>query len=315
MFERFTNEARGVFVLAQDEARQMGHGSVGTEHLLLGLVDQSEGIATQALVSVGISEEAVRDKVIETVGPVDGSENSYPPFSPRAKKVLELSLREAIQLGQSDIGPGHLLLGLLREGEGTGVQVLVSLGADLAQLRQNAIQLLVVEEPLLPGETVTDAYRLSDMSFFGTVRVGQRQGLPWWRPFPERRMRRWRREQLLADARGRLADPKGDRENRVSNGKELRDAFTAFDMSFEELAEASGIEVERLQDAVGTEPQVDLMFAEWVRLAVVFEGHTWDEFTAKRPGGWVAGSGHILEGARKLVRDTFSQDGRNAEDA
>ena len=113
MFERFTNEARRVLVLATDEARQMGHGSIGTEHLLLGLIDQSEGVATQSLVSLGISEEAVRQKVMETVGPVGDSENSFPRFSPRAKRVLELSLREAIQLGQNDVGPGHMLLGIL----------------------------------------------------------------------------------------------------------------------------------------------------------------------------------------------------------
>jgi ATP-dependent Clp protease ATP-binding subunit ClpC len=142
LFERFTDRARRVLVLAQEEARLLNHSFIGTEHILLGLIHEGEGLAAKALESLGISLEAVRDKVEETIGPAGTAPTGSPPFTPRAKKVLELSLREALQLGHNYIGTEHMLLGLVREGEGVAAQVLVSLGADLSRVRQQVIQLL-----------------------------------------------------------------------------------------------------------------------------------------------------------------------------
>ena len=143
MFERFTDRARRVLVLAQEEARLLNHRFIGTEHILLGLIHEGDGIAAQALESLGISLEAVRDRVEEAVGPAgSAAPTGSPPFTPRAKKVLELSLREALQLGHNYIGTEHILLGLVREGEGVAAQVLVSLGADLLRVRATVIDLL-----------------------------------------------------------------------------------------------------------------------------------------------------------------------------
>src|ERR1700727_2579835 len=142
MFERFTDRARRVVVLAQEEARMLNHNYIGTEHILLGLIHEGEGVAAKALESLGISLEAVREKVEETIGMAGTAPSGSPPFTPRAKKVLELSLREALQLGHSYIGTEHMLLGLVREGEGVAAQVLQSLGADLPRVRQQVIQLL-----------------------------------------------------------------------------------------------------------------------------------------------------------------------------
>jgi len=129
-------------VLAQEEARLLNHNFIGTEHILLGLIHEGEGVAAKALESLGISLEAVREKVEETIGPAGTATTGSPPFTPRAKKVLELSLREALQLGHNYIGTEHMLLGLVREGEGVAAQVLVNLGADLSRVRQQVIQLL-----------------------------------------------------------------------------------------------------------------------------------------------------------------------------
>ncbi len=142
MFERFTDRARRVLVLAQEEARLLNHSFIGTEHILLGLIHEGEGLAAKALESLGISLEAVREKVEETIGPAGSAPTGSPPFTPRAKKVLELSLREALQLGHNYIGTEHMLLGLVREGEGVAATVLQSLGADLPHVRQQVIQLL-----------------------------------------------------------------------------------------------------------------------------------------------------------------------------
>jgi ATP-dependent Clp protease ATP-binding subunit ClpC len=142
VFERFTDRARRVLVLAQEEARLLNHSFIGTEHILLGLIHEGEGVAAKALEQLGVSLEAVREKVEETIGLSGTAPTGSPPFTPRAKKVLELSLREALQLGHNYIGTEHMLLGLVREGEGVAAQVLVSLGADLAKVRQQVIQLL-----------------------------------------------------------------------------------------------------------------------------------------------------------------------------
>src|SRR6187431_3185345 len=142
MFERFTDRARRVVVLAQEEARLLNHSYIGTEHILLGLIHEGEGVAAKALESLGISLEAVRSQVEEIIGQGGSSPSGHIPFTPRAKKVLELSLREALQLGHNYIGTEHILLGLIREGEGVAAQVLVKLGADLSRVRQQVIQLI-----------------------------------------------------------------------------------------------------------------------------------------------------------------------------
>jgi ATP-dependent Clp protease ATP-binding subunit ClpC len=142
MFERFTDRARRVVVLAQDEARMLNHNYIGTEHILLGLIHEGEGVAAKALESLGISLHAVRQQVEEVIGRGQHSPSGHIPFTPRAKKVLELSLRESLQLGHNYIGTEHILLGLIREGDGVAAQVLVKLGADLNRVRQQVIQLL-----------------------------------------------------------------------------------------------------------------------------------------------------------------------------
>jgi len=142
MFERFTDRARRVVVLAQEEARMLNHNYIGTEHILLGLIHEGEGVAAKALESMDISLEAVRAQVEEIIGQGQQAPSGHIPFTPRAKKVLELSLREALQLGHNYIGTEHILLGLIREGEGVAAQVLVKLGADLNRVRQQVIQLL-----------------------------------------------------------------------------------------------------------------------------------------------------------------------------
>src|SRR5690348_8507155 len=142
LFERFTDRARRVVVLAQEEARLLNHNYIGTEHILLGLIHEGEGVAAKALESLGISLEAVRAQVEEIIGHGGQAPSGHIPFTPRAKKVLELSLREALQLGHNYICTEHILLGLIREGEGVAAQVLVKLGADLSRVRQQVIQLL-----------------------------------------------------------------------------------------------------------------------------------------------------------------------------
>ena len=142
MFERFTERARQVVVLAQDEARRLNHNYIGTEHILLGLIREGEGVAAKALESLGISLEAVRQQVEEIIGRGQQAPSGHIPFTPRAKKVLELSLREAQQLGHNYIGTEHILLGLIREGDGVAAQVLASSGVDFNRARQQVIELL-----------------------------------------------------------------------------------------------------------------------------------------------------------------------------
>ena len=142
MFERFTDRARRVVVLAQEEARKFNHNYIGTEHILVGLIREDGGVAAKGLESLGISLDAVRQQIEEIVGIGEQAPSGHVPFTPRAKKVLELSLREALQLGYDYIGTEHILLGLIREGDGVAAQVLVRLGADLNQVRQEVIQRL-----------------------------------------------------------------------------------------------------------------------------------------------------------------------------
>jgi hypothetical protein len=142
MFERFTDRARRVVVLAQEEARLLNHNHIGTEHILLGLIHEGEGVAYLALTELGISLDAVRAQVEAEIGQGSEAPGGHIPFTPRAKKVLELSLREALQLGHNYIGTEHILLGLIREGEGVAAQVLVGLGAGLDRVRGQVVQLL-----------------------------------------------------------------------------------------------------------------------------------------------------------------------------
>ncbi|MCP2164692.1 ATP-dependent Clp protease ATP-binding subunit [Goodfellowiella coeruleoviolacea] len=153
MFERFTDRARRVVVLAQEEARMLNHNYIGTEHMLLGLIHEGEGVAAKALESLGIALEAVRQQVEEIIGQGQQPPSGHVPFTPRARKVLELSLREALQLGHNYIGTEHVLLGLIREGEGVAAQVLVKLGADLNRVRQQVLQLLSGYQGKEPAET------------------------------------------------------------------------------------------------------------------------------------------------------------------
>ncbi|MBF6355775.1 ATP-dependent Clp protease ATP-binding subunit [Nocardia higoensis] len=155
MFERFTDRARRVVVLAQEEARMLNHNYIGTEHILLGLIHEGEGVAAKSLESLGISLEGVRSQVEEIIGQGQQAPSGHIPFTPRAKKVLELSLREALQLGHNYIGTEHILLGLIREGEGVAAQVLVKLGADLNRVRQQVIQLLSGYQGKEPVESGT----------------------------------------------------------------------------------------------------------------------------------------------------------------
>jgi ATP-dependent Clp protease ATP-binding subunit ClpC len=201
MFERFTDRARRSVVLAQEEARLLNHDYIGTEHLLLGLIHEGKGVAAKALAEMRITEEAVRQQVEEIVGRGQQVPRSgHIPFTPRAKKVLKLSLREALQLGHSYIGTEHILLGLIREGEGVAAQVLLRLGADLDGTRHQVIELLHGYQ----GQDETAAAR-------ARRRLG---GVP-------RRERR-----LLPELLGRfdsLESRLSALEQRVGNGPDLRD--------------------------------------------------------------------------------------------
>jgi GNAT superfamily N-acetyltransferase len=153
MFKRFTDRARRVVVLAQEEARTLNHNYIGTEHILLGLLHESDGVGAKALESLGISLDAVRQQVEEIIGRGQHAPPGHIPFTPRSKRVLELSLTEAVQLGHDYVGTEHILLGLIREGDGVAAQVLVKLGADLNRVRQQVTQ-LISGRPAQPGEVM-----------------------------------------------------------------------------------------------------------------------------------------------------------------
>jgi ATP-dependent Clp protease ATP-binding subunit ClpC len=152
VFERFTDRARRVVVLAQEEARLLNHNYIGTEHVLLGLIHEGDGVAAKALESLDIMLLSVRREVEKIIGRGGQAPSGHIPFTPRAKKVLELALREAIQLGHNYIGTEHILLGLIREGEGVAAQVLVKLGADLDRVRERVIGLLAGYTEERPSE-------------------------------------------------------------------------------------------------------------------------------------------------------------------
>jgi ATP-dependent Clp protease ATP-binding subunit ClpC len=142
MFEKFTDRARRVIVLAKEEATALNHSYIGTEHLLLGLIRDGDGIAARALTSMGIGLAAVRQAVLDIIGQGQQAPSGHIPFTPRSKKVLELSLREALQLGADSIGTEHILLALLREGDGIAAQILVASGLDLNRVRQQVVELI-----------------------------------------------------------------------------------------------------------------------------------------------------------------------------
>jgi ATP-dependent Clp protease ATP-binding subunit ClpA len=142
MFERFTDRARRVVVLAQEEARMLNHNYVGPEHVLLGLIHEGQGVAARALTELGLGLDDVRQQVEELIGRGEQAPSGHIPFTPRAKRVLELSLREALQLGHNYIGTEHMLLGILREGENVAAQALVRMGADLNRVRPEVIRLV-----------------------------------------------------------------------------------------------------------------------------------------------------------------------------
>jgi ATP-dependent Clp protease ATP-binding subunit ClpC len=142
MFERFTDRSRRVLVYAQDQARDLNDAFMGTEHILLGLILEADGVAAKVLSSAGVTYDAVREKINETRVAVADAPPGSPPFTPRAKKVLELSLREALQLGHNYIGTEHMLLGLVREGKDEAAQILSDLGVELAQLRDHVLELI-----------------------------------------------------------------------------------------------------------------------------------------------------------------------------
>ena len=160
MFERFTDRARRVVILAQQEARLLNHNYIGTEHILLGLIHEHEGVAAKALESLDISLESVRGQVEEIIGQGAKPPDGHIPFTPRAKRVLELSLREALQIGHNYIGTEHVLLGLIREGEGVAAQVLVKLGADLARVREQVVHLLATLGEVSSSASGGEAERL-----------------------------------------------------------------------------------------------------------------------------------------------------------
>jgi ATP-dependent Clp protease ATP-binding subunit ClpC len=162
MFERFTERARRVVVFAQEEARELNHSYIGTEHLLLGLMRDADSVAARALQELEIRRDAVREQVTEIIGRGKRSPSGHIPFTPRAKKVLELSLREALQLNHNYIGTEHILLGLVREGEGVAAQVLIKLGGSLSRVRDKVIELAppgTGEGPELPGQLRRSAIR------------------------------------------------------------------------------------------------------------------------------------------------------------
>ncbi len=164
MFERFTDRARRVVVLAQEEARRLGHGHIGTEHILLGLILEEDGVAGRALRAFDIGGERVRNAVEEIIGRGDESPGGHIPFTPRAKKVLELSLREALGLHHTYIGTEHILLGLLREGEGVAAQVLTGQGARLEAVRAQVITLLGRRGPEL-AVTAEEGFHVMGAAF------------------------------------------------------------------------------------------------------------------------------------------------------
>ena len=245
MFERFTDRARRVVVLAQEEARLLNHNYIGTEHILLGLIHEGEGVAAKALESLGISLEAVRAQVEEIIGQGQSAPTGHIPFTPRAKKVLELSLREALQLGHNYIGTEHILLGLIREGEGVAAQVLVKLGASLDRVREQVIALVSGHAGgTLPAEPAGAPTRLVHMTVPAELREVEEQ------------LVQVRREKLAAinaddfEQAARLRDKEQQLQARVAEQQRAWTAGVDLEAVIQENQHLHG-EVERLRELVG----------------------------------------------------------------
>jgi ATP-dependent Clp protease ATP-binding subunit ClpA len=244
VFERFTDRARRVVVLAQEEARLLNHNYIGTEHILLGLIHEGEGVAAKALESLGISLEAVRAQVEEIIGQGQSAPTGHIPFTPRAKKVLELSLREALQLGHNYIGTEHILLGLIREGEGVAAQVLVKVGASLDRVRQQVIQLLSGYTGEVAAEQAGTRTRLVRMTVPAELREVEEQ------------LAQVRREKMAAIDRGDFEQAAGlrDKERRLlTRVAEQQRAWTAGVDLAAVIQENQNLhrEVERLRELLG----------------------------------------------------------------
>ena len=175
MFERFTDRARRVVVTAQNEARSHDHDYIGTEHILLGLIDEGSGVGVKVFASMGISTDAVRQQVEEIIGRGQGAPQGHIPFTPPSKKVLELSLREALDLGHTYIGTEHILLGLIREDEGVAARVLAGFGVDLNRAREQVVQLLAGRNPGAPGPAAADDLRSQLASIAARLAVIERR--------------------------------------------------------------------------------------------------------------------------------------------
>jgi ATP-dependent Clp protease ATP-binding subunit ClpA len=238
LFERFTDRARRLVVLAQEEARLLNHNYIGTEHILLGLIHEGEGVAAKALESLGISLEAVRAQVEAEIGRGIEAPTGHIPFTPRAKKVLELSLREALQLGHNYIGTEHILLGLIREGEGVAAQVLVGLGADRERVRQQVVQLL---SGYAGGEDVGTRMLLVRMTVPTDIREGEEQLA---------QLRRDKQAAIDADNFDRAAALRDQERQLVRSLAERERAWTA-EVDLEAVVEENHTlhqEVERLRE-------------------------------------------------------------------
>jgi ATP-dependent Clp protease ATP-binding subunit ClpC len=170
MFERFTDRSRRVVVLAQEEARLLGHNHIGTEHLLLGLIAEEESVAARTLRALGVTLDAARDQVRQVIGPGHREPSDHIPFTPRAKKVLELSLREALSLKSGYIGTEHLLLGLVTEGKGVGAQILVKFGTTPQAVRDKAAELAEAEPDPAPAEPPPTPFALRQRAELTEIR-------------------------------------------------------------------------------------------------------------------------------------------------
>jgi ATP-dependent Clp protease ATP-binding subunit ClpA len=255
MLERFTDQARRVVVLAEEEARMLDHNWIGTEHLLLGVLREGDGVAARTLESLGISLQPVRQQVEEIIGPVQQHASEHIAFTPRSKKVLELSLRESLQLGHDRVGTGHLLLGLIREGDGVAAQVLVRLGADLNQLRQQVIELVSDLRPQSgrrpPREVVPVMWMHNRLDLFGgrLAAVEQRVGTgPDTRDLDEQIAQVRREKESAVDARDdEQAAERRNREKELLASKAARqEQWAAGHPALPDLAQR----VQRLTDEI-----------------------------------------------------------------
>ena len=271
MFERFTDRARQAILLAQEEARMLNHDYIGTEHILLGLIHEGEGVAAKVLESLGISLAAVRQQVEEIIGHGQQAPSVHIPFAPRAKGVLELSLRESLQLGHGYIGTEHILLGLLREGDGVAAQVLVRLGADLDRVREQVLQLLA-------------GYQGPDVGSAGSQPGGRaRAGLPddalaWFDALDRRltALERWVSIQPdLEDLDQEIAQVRHDKEAAVDR-RDSRAATALRDKEKQLLADRAEREKEWARSAAGRRTvarELDRLNTELERLRATLREH------------------------------------------